>query len=281
MRGLKSLTVSCPACGNSQEESVLAVSSNCRLCGAYFKIADGKAVSNDPGSAAHPGVAVAASSTDRRDEDRRASSKNAPLVRNPDEQTPTRNEVLSQMAHAGSGEQRDIECLECGHVHRIAHDAANALCPRCGDCVSLSNFEIDASWDRQIRTRGNVFVMRSGHIANVSVHCSPLTAEGNIDGSVLCSSSLIVLRDCTFRGPVTCHRLLVENGAKVVFEKPVRADEVFVDGTVNGDIHCRGTLVLEPKAMWNGDIEVKAIDIGDGARHCGRISVGNSAQLKA
>ncbi|NNC87710.1 MAG: hypothetical protein HKN82_04530 [Akkermansiaceae bacterium] len=244
---------------------------------------NGQAVSNSPSlpkpfdpppSASSPSPrGLASSRSDRLDDDRRRSTKGAPVVRAPEEDLPSRREVITRMARAGAGDQRDIECPECGHVQRIPLSAASVLCPRCGDYGSLKNYEILTAWDRRIRTRGNVFVHRKGRVADVLVQCRNLTVEGEFHGSAQCTGDLMIRRDATIGGRIECERLLVCNKARVEFTGHVQAREVFIDGAVRGDMTCLNVLRLDRMATLDGDLKVASIEIAEGARHTGHVTV--------
>ena len=262
------------------------MSTYCRSCGSYYKIENGKPVANTPaalrsfeGSAESNGNSPTATlrkgeAAEARDEQRRYPTAEAPTIHTPDEEVPSREDVLQRMAHAGPNGQHDIECLECGHVHSIPNDAASALCPRCGEYVSLKNYDIRDTWDRRIRTRGDVFVHRSGRVEDVPVYCHHLTVEGEFSGSVDCTGDFIIRRHGKIMGRVRCRRLIIESKGVVEFANNVHADEVYIDGSVQGDIRCAGKLVLEKNATLKGDLHVHSLIISDGARHSGQVAVG-------
>lgn len=283
-RGARTCALSCPSCGHTQHESSFAVSTYCRSCGSYFKIRNGLAVPNTPVSLhplhglqpaveKPPAKVYAGSLTERLDEARRSSCSGAPTVTAPEEQDSVRREVFQQMISGTPRTVRDIECLECGHVNQIPADSGSALCPRCGEFVSLKNYEIHDFWDRRIRTRGDVFLHRKARVEDIPVQCHNLTVEGRFSGSVDCTGDFIIRRHGKIMGRVRCRRLVIESRAKVEFANNVHAEEVYIDGTVSGHIHCAGKLVLERNASLKGDLKVSSLVVNEGARHSGLVSV--------
>ncbi|MBT8044078.1 MAG: polymer-forming cytoskeletal protein, partial [Verrucomicrobiae bacterium] len=71
-----------------------------------------------------------------------------------------------------------------------------------------------------------------------------------------------------------CKRLIIEKRAKVEFSNPVECEDAIIDGEVVGHFTCKGKLHLKKKATLTGDIKVATMAIDEGARHHGRMSIG-------
>lgn len=105
----------------------------------------------------------------------------------------------------------------------------------------------------------------------MTVQCFNLTIEGEFTGSVQCDGDFTIRRHGKVLGEVRCKRLIVEKRAEVDFANPVHADEVIIDGTVTGDIHCMGRLTLHKRATLRGDISIASLSIAEGASHEGMV----------
>ncbi len=75
-------------------------------------------------------------------------------------------------------------------------------------------------------------------------------------------------------GKVSCKRLIIEKRAKVEFSNPVECEDAIIDGNVVGNFTCTGKLHLKKKATLTGDIKVATMAVEEGARHNGRMSIG-------
>lgn len=64
--------------------------------------------------------------------------------------------------------------------------------------------------------------------------------------------------------------ILVISEAAVV-QGEVRADHVIINGTVNGPVHARDLLELQPKARIEGDVYYKALEMHQGAMIAGQL----------
>lgn len=63
--------------------------------------------------------------------------------------------------------------------------------------------------------------------------------------------------------------LVISESASVTGE--VQADHIIINGTVNGPVHARVMLELQPKARITGDVVYKALEMHQGALVDGRL----------
>ncbi len=77
-------------------------------------------------------------------------------------------------------------------------------------------------------------------------------------------------KDVTIRGrrmvnsKVTCRTLTVKSGAEVQFLKPVRAQEMVVNGRVHGDVTVQGKLTVGKGGVLRGLLAARAISLKEG-----------------
>ncbi|MBK1881680.1 polymer-forming cytoskeletal protein [Luteolibacter pohnpeiensis] len=168
---------------------------------------------------------------------------------------------------------REITCFSCGFVHQAPAEAQSSQCPRCSGYISLQDYEIAEAWNRRIQTRGNVVILKTGHVSGITIQCHHLTVLGELAGSVDCSGNLIIRSHGKILGKVNCDQLRVEKGAKVEFLNPVSARSAYIDGQVRGQISCSGPVTLEKRARLQGLVRTTSLVVKSGAKHTGTIEM--------
>ncbi|MBK1854297.1 polymer-forming cytoskeletal protein [Verrucomicrobiaceae bacterium 5K15] len=296
--------LSCPDCGFKQTESNMAVSTYCRGCGVHYKIVDGKA---EPNKIA-PSNPFATLKSDgqaprlrpRQDDDQAdKASKDQPAAEKKEDEKPKaetpkskptspfpfakpKADVASfvQKAAASTGlfhgkdQPRKVRCFECEREHEAPAEASSTLCPGCGAYIALKDYDIHSNWNRRIQTRGNVVIHKKASVTGITIHCHHLTTHGDFTGGVDCSGDFTIRSHGKIMGRVRCKRLIIEKRAQVEFANAVHCEDAIIDGNVTGHFECSGKLILRKKATLTGDIKVATMAVEEGARHNGRMSIG-------
>jgi cytoskeletal protein CcmA (bactofilin family) len=101
-----------------------------------------------------------------------------------------------------------------------------------------------------------------------------LIAQGSrIDGNLTFTEGLRVdgevFGDIHANGESSTSLLVISEQA--VVQGLVEADHVIVNGTVRGPIHARELLELQPKAVIEGDVSYKALEMHQGAVIAGQL----------
>ncbi len=272
------ITLICPECGFEQSESQMAISTYCRGCSAHYKIADGRAVpikknpSNPYASLKnHSGKPRLRSTGTPEPEAQEPESSTHPLRHAP---SPVKKNASGSGFFKNKVSQRDILCYECGRHHQASSESSSSLCPACGAYISLKDYDIRDNWNRRIQTRGNVIIQKKATVTGITIHCHDLLVNGKLTGGVDCSGNFTLRSHGKIMGRVRCKRLVIEKRARVEFSNPVTCEDAIIDGTVTGNFTCTGKLHLKKKATLTGDIKVATMVIEEGARHHGRISIG-------
>ena len=296
------ISVTCPLCNSSQQESALAVSSYCKGCGAYLtfnKLGEVTArplIPPDPFADRPRQPDVVVDYSPREDPDtstakpkttdasapepseKESSPKEEETPSPPDNSGPTRfsskPEDKDQADPQPKYETREVTCFECGDTHAANVLANSTQCRECGRLISMANREFRESWSGPIQTRGDVHIHKKGLVRTASVECHNLIVEGDFTGNAICSGDLIIRRHGKIPGQIRCKRLLVEKRAKVEFLGPVEMDEGRIDGLVTGNLACHGLLALEKKAILTGNLKVGSLTVADGAKHNGQVRMG-------
>lgn len=273
------IDVSCPDCGSTQSEPTLAVSTQCRACGAHFQIENGKAI------AKHKMSQVRIRKTSPQDEEAFASSSPAssvlPWLHKKNESQPPAPTGLIQRILSRPKEPRKISCPACHHAYTVAAEAQSSQCPKCSTYISFIDYEIDSPCHRKIETRGNVVIRKTGSIIGMPICCHNLTVMGKISGSIDCSGDLVFRHDAKILGLIRCAQLIVEKNTTLECLESLRCSSAIIRGEVHGKIICSGTITLEKRALLIGDIKTKSLAIREGAKHQGKIEIVSEATSSA
>lgn len=277
--------LSCPACGNRQKEVARALSSICRSCGEYFKIANGKALANKPpalnpfGNKLAPTPAAVEAEppvTDEFEPVNRLEETSEPpadqgveLIRSTPEPKPEPVESTPRQKEREA--ERDIECLDCGHPHTYRGDATSAPCPGCGTNIPLKDYVINERWTFRVQTQGDVLIGRKGHVRGAAIQCHNLTIHGDFDGAADCTGELHVFKSATISGRVRAKCLFVAERADLTLSHPAKVEELVVKGTILGTVECSGRVILHRDAIVEGDIKAGSLVIDPGAQHTGLV----------
>jgi cytoskeletal protein CcmA (bactofilin family)/Zn finger protein HypA/HybF involved in hydrogenase expression len=295
-----SVNLTCPECSFEQMEPKMAVSTYCRGCGSHCNIAEGKAVSvnknpSNPYNATKTGSAgprarptgsgnaanktsFAPSSTPTNAPTHK--SKNSDPTPTPRTRAVPPTSELVRKAAASTGffqtkvPPRDVKCFDCDREHQAPTEASSTLCPACGAYIALKDFDIKDNWNRRIKTRGNVTLHKKAEVTGITIRCHHLLVQGKLTGGVDCSGDFTLRSHGKIMGKVLCKRLIIEKRAKVEFSNPIECEDAIIDGNVVGNFTCTGKLHLKKKATLTGDINVATMAVEEGARHNGRMSIG-------
>ena len=170
---------------------------------------------------------------------------------------------------------RSVKCFECEREHEAPAEASSTLCPACGSYIGLEDYIIRDQWNRRIETRGNVTILKKATVTGITIRCHDLLVQGTLKGGVDCSGDFVLSNHSRIIGKVRCQRLIIEKKAQVAFANQVECEHAIIDGSVTGHFICSGKLHLKKKAVLNGNVKVATMAIDKGARHNGKMSIGN------
>lgn len=240
----------------------MVMSTVCRNCRNNYKVQDGKAVSR-PKQVARFGSAPP---------DTMPEPEPAP----PPPSLPTRREKAPpKPLHPllrlffRPKPPRSVVCFDCGHTFTATAEAQSSQCPQCSCYVSLEDFQIDGPWNREIHTRGDVTILKTGSVTSSSLRAHSITVIGELRCSAECSGDVTIIGHGRITGSITCRSLRVEKRARVEFLQPVTATHVVIDGHVRGQFLCSGTVTLRKRSHLHGYVRAAAVVIKAGAKHHG------------
>ena len=189
---------------------------------------------------------------------------------------PASASTLQKMREQGFYRQqyfKDARCFDCEHRFKVGRSAKSANCPQCGSYVSLEDVEINMNSNQAIKTRGDVMIRKRGHLSTSMVQCKDLRCYGILEANVECDSDAIFRTEGTIIGEIKCHRCVVEKGANVTFMKPIRANEVEIQGNVTGNIFSSGPVLINAHGSVNGDVTARSVSIEPGGELNGAMNI--------
>lgn len=240
----------------------MVMSTVCRNCRNNYKVEDGKAVSR-PKQVARFGSAP----PDTMPEPEPAPPPPSPPARRV--KTPPKPLHPLLRLFFRPKPPRSVVCFDCGHTFAATAEAQSSQCPQCSCYVSLEDFQIDGPWNREIHTRGNVTILKTGSVTSSSLRAHSLTVIGELRCSAECSGDVTIIGHGRITGSITCRSLRVEKRARVEFLQPVTSTHVIIDGHVRGQFLCSGTVTLRKRSHLHGYVRAAAVVIKSGAKHHG------------
>jgi len=256
------ISLVCPECGHSQLEPAMVMSTHCRACGGHFKVVDGKALKRASQTAR---LAKPVSETDPEPPPPAPAPAPRPPKRPP--RKPWWQPLLRLLMPPKP--PRQVRCFDCAHTFTVAAAAQSSQCPRCSCYISLTDYEIDGPWNREIHTRGDVTILKAGSVTASSLQAHNLTIIGELRCPADCSGDVTVMGHGRSPAAPTFRVLPVLRGARVEFLQPVTAAQVVIDGQVRGRFHCAGTVLLRRRSHLHGYVRAAAVVIRSGAKHHG------------
>lgn len=169
---------------------------------------------------------------------------------------------------------KDVSCFNCDRVHQAPAGASSTNCPECGTYITLKDYDIRGESNQRIKTRGNVTIHKKASVTGTTIICHNLTVIGKFTGGANCSGDLTLNSHSKVMNEVKCKRLIIAKKANIEFISHVYAEEIIIDGTATGSFTCSGNLQLKKKAVITGDTTVRTMSMEEGAKHNGRMSIG-------
>ncbi len=106
---------------------------------------------------------------------------------------------------------------------------------------------------------------------------STLGERVHVNGTITCDEDLTILGKV--EGQIHAReKLLIAKEAQI--QAVIKGTKVMVEGTVKGDVHAIGTLVLGPTASFTGNIKTSSLQIRDGAYLKGSVEMEPAATEK-
>lgn len=189
-----------------------------------------------------------------------------------------RNRRVALTSFASSGERakvptREVICYECGGRCDVPAAALSAACPRCHAHLNMADVELKSGLKRTtVRTLGDVTVPSDIVVSHLSITCRNLTVYGVATGAFQCSGRLKVRGTLNEDGKFGTALLQVKKGGRVHFAHIAEVGGAVINGLVEGDLRCRGEIVIRRNGELRGNCRCASLTIEPGGKHIGRYS---------
>jgi cytoskeletal protein CcmA (bactofilin family) len=188
-KGPAKITVACPSCGATQQESEHAKSTFCRKCGKHIELAKS-------GGAAHA----------------LQKSEGPGLI-----------DRLTRFLHRET--VRHVNCLHCNAAQTVSSQARSGSCVQCGHYLDFRDIKVDGIFSKSIETHGTITVAKNGEITSPKVACAAAIVFGKINGNLVCSTTARVRTKGRVLGSIQARLLIIEKKADVEFVRPLHVGE--------------------------------------------------------
>lgn len=260
-------------------EPASGLSTYCRKCGGYFKLARQAAPSRGrlaglmnlgrrPPSPVQPQPAVQPRPTAMPLQIQGFGEQDAPMIARASGFSRTKLPVS-----AGREPPRAVLCIECDAVHKVAPSSTSTICPGCSTYLDLRDIGIKARTNQRIRTRGNVTVEKKGALLGSSIHCGDLIVHGLVAGSIYASGDVVLKTDGKIIGEIRCRRFVLDRKCTVQCLQPVHAEVVEIHGHASGHFRAARIITLSRHASLTGSATACTISVEPGAVLNGQILV--------
>ncbi len=239
------MRVQCPHCGGELAEPALAISTFCRDCGEYFKVAPLRKKPRTLGIFGGRTVAPPVLQ---------------PAFERPIEAPPT----TESQELAPPSMHRQIRCVDCGGLLIVSRYAQSTQCHHCSAYVSLEDVLVRGTSRANVRTRGNLTVPRGASLQASLIVCHHLRVFGKISGAIDCSGTALFRSSGRVVGSVHCEQLVVHKTSDLEFLPGVRAGVADIQGRVQGDLICDQLIRVSKSGTVTGNCTAPAVTLEDG-----------------
>jgi len=246
-KGPVKITVACPYCGATQQESEHARSTFCRKCGKHIEL--GKRVEmgrrvevqQQTGSVDEPGFM----------------------------------DKLSRMFQREK--VRHVNCLHCNAAQTVSSLAKSGSCVQCGHYLDFRDFKVDGNFSKSIETHGTITVTKTGEITSPKVACAAAVVLGKVNGNLVCSTTARVRTKGRVLGSIEARELIIEKGANVEFVRPHRVGTAEINGKISARIFADSVTINKSGAL-DGAVTAKSIKIERGGIFHGDLIIGQQKE---
>jgi cytoskeletal protein CcmA (bactofilin family)/endogenous inhibitor of DNA gyrase (YacG/DUF329 family) len=245
-KGLAKITVACPHCGATQQESPHARSTFCRKCGKHI----------DLGKRSEPGRRVEV-------------QQSAPV------ESSSFMDRVNRMF--GREKVRQVNCLHCNAAQRVSSLAKSGSCVQCGHYLDFRDFKVEGNFSKSIETHGTIIVTKNGEITSPKVACAAAVVYGKVNGNLVCSTTARVRTKGRVIGSIQARQLVIEKGADVEFVRPLRVGMAEINGKISARIFA-DSVTINKSGRLEGAVTAKSIKIERGGIFHGDLIIGQQKE---
>jgi len=239
-KDLAKITVACPFCGATQQESNHARSTFCRKCGKHIEL------------------------------EKRAETP-APTV----QEAPGFMDRLTRLFQREK--EREVHCLYCDAPQTVSSLAKSGSCIQCGHYLDFRDFKIDGNFSKSIETHGTITITRSGELASSKVSCCAAMVIGKVNGNLVCSTTARVRTKGRVLGSIQARQLIIEKQANAEFVRPLHVGTAEINGKISARIFA-DSVTINKNGSLDGAVTAKSIKIERGGIFRGDLVIGQQKE---
>lgn len=265
-------SVTCPACGSSQQEAAGVISTFCRSCGQHFEAREQPAVRAKPAAAAPPPAEPGPLAVQIGKLKAWLCTAFEPWILR---YQPQIDSVRALIRRWRPPQFRRVRCHECARIHEAPYAAASTACPNCNAHIDLSDYLVDKRVSRVIRTRGALVIKKFGYLNNQLTICGDADIGGGAAGKLFCDGETRIRTTGRLNCEIGSRRVRVEKGADVVVAHPIRVHDLVVRGKLTARVYCNGTLRILKRGFLKGEVHARSITVDKGGLLHAELNIGH------
>lgn len=165
---------------------------------------------------------------------------------------------------------REVECFACRKKTSVPATAVSARCSHCAAYIKLDDVSLHSRTHRtKVQTCGSVTVQANTDLKGIEIECRDLIMHGKASGNIQCHGVCKIKTDQHISGRLSARRLTVEKRITVLVTHGIQADNVRLQGTLEGTLSSQGTVMIHKNAKLLGDITARRLIIEEGGIHHG------------
>jgi cytoskeletal protein CcmA (bactofilin family) len=245
-KGLAKITVACPFCGATQQESEHARSTFCRKCGKHIEL----------GKRGEPGK--------RREAPAPAAAEGPGFM-------DRLNRIFQRE------KVRHVNCLHCNAAQKVSSLAKSGSCVQCGHYLDFRDFKVEGNFNKSIETHGTITITKTGELTSPKVACAAAVVMGKVNGNLVCSTTAHVRTKGRVLGSIEARQLIIEKQANVEFVRPLHVGTAEINGKISARIFA-DSVTINKHGSLEGAVTAKSIKIERGGIFHGDLIIGQQKE---
>jgi cytoskeletal protein CcmA (bactofilin family)/ribosomal protein S27E len=168
---------------------------------------------------------------------------------------------------------RQVTCFACGTLLDVSAGAESTMCKRCSAHIDLRNYTINQAVSKNFRTHGSFTVGEKGYVFNTEAEVGDAVIKGRFLGQLHAHRTLTLYAPTEFKGTFKAGLLVIPQGVKFRWTKPLEVQSVEVAGELVSNIHISGAVTLKATGQLFGDVEATNLVVEPGAVLVGNVRI--------
>lgn len=170
--------------------------------------------------------------------------------------------------------QRTARCFECNSAHEVSSSATSSTCKACGAYIDLQDYKINASFSRNIKTRGSVYLGSKGDLSSSKIICSQATIHGKMRGNLQCDGLVTIRTQGKINGSLETGDMVVEKGTDVVCTRPVKASRMEIYGQISApQVLSDSAITIYKSGSLDADVTATGFTVEKGGIYQGKLTI--------